>query len=137
MTIQQQLANRVYELLPEMKELRFGCVVTFNRKKAIYVNSFTGHDYLHFPDEHLPPQDIGKDLILNKVEVVGLPLGVAEVLRAIGKNRDGNYISVGDDGILFNGEKFATENRLAWNLSTDNTLEQSDECCEFLLSILK
>lgn len=178
-TIQQQLADKIYELLPHKKELKFGCEVkiippsTFEKypdvfyKNGVYLNpeksiieyiAVIQQDYplggfatrydIAFKYKHQNKYidgDGGKDYIhislkskvwdmmisSKKIEIIGQPLHLADLLLAIDKHTDetNNYIyTVWTTGLF--------ADKVKYNLSQDNILNQSDELCKFCLELL-
>ncbi len=147
MKIQQQLATRLYELLPHKKELEFGCV-TVNKIPT------TGE----ILDTRVVIEKRGDDIttfsggftFLNKksafgigntayFEIIGQPLRLANLLITIKYISDFNALKTHTGNISKGGYKETNLEKLInnYNLSKDNILDQSDEFCEFVLELLK
>lgn len=122
-TIQQQLADRLYELLPHKKELEFGCEWKLNNDIWTYANGFSFiKNNKNSWSGVLPEKDV----------IIGQPLHLADLLLAIDKHTDetNNYIyTVWTTGLF--------ADKVKYNLSQDNILNQSDELCKWALEILK
>jgi len=154
MTIQQQCAERVYKILPELKELKFGCEVRHRQKvfqvqyiwRASSSNSW-GRGTEASVDLFSPYESAGfnseERVSISDVEIIGQKIGICEVLRAINKRlvqKEDNFndILINSYGIIgtmydIDSPKFYQQ----WKLLDDNILSQSDECALFILSVLK
>lgn len=154
MTIQQQCAERIYELLPELNRVpkdlplpvRYDGMSYYWGKDGEMVADFdegvnTGDGFRirgwgRIQDEK--SQDECAKYIEQAINSYS-KIGIAEVLRVFLKRGCGVRIEL-DFSALVPCVNFMTHtdgclNR--WNLSTDNILSQSNECCEFLLKLLK
>ena len=154
-TKQQQLATRLYELLPHKKELEFGCRIEkvfwydseqdkkegkVSWKRTISEYGEEGVVIKDLRSEFLPMWvDDGEQLEFKiqpddivSFEIIGQPLRLADLLMAIGKR---------NSSVPFYKNKFERSNLeeiyLQYNLSKDNILDQSTEFCEFVLKLLK
>jgi len=141
MTIQEQCANKVYELLPELKELSFGCKIlnkhlnkTFvictssNISKDVCLNGF----YEEEQSTWIWKKYLNDD---DTYKIIGHPIRLADILIAISKIHEDKTIIVkhySDCWALIVGDKES-----GYNLSKDNLLDQSDEFCTFLLEMIK
>jgi len=140
MKIQQQLCNRLYELLPHKKELVFGCIVVDkNSKEQFYVvrsgDEDEGFDMTLASNKTLYLyQASSKD---TNIEIIGSPLTLSDVLMAIKQLAEKKSEELNSTvPIVEYIEKTIKEVVCKWDLSKTAD-EQSDEVCEFLLSILK
>lgn len=144
-TLQEQVANRIYELLPEKKEISFGCKVVTDE------GYFRNVLEIEYEEDSDTPYKIlvGANIIgfmewcsIKDVEIIGHPIRLADILRAIEKVRqtteDYEGVAVRTNGeILFINYSDYTEGLAEYNLSKDNILEQDTAFCEFLLEIIK
>jgi len=139
-TIQEQLAERIYEILPHKKELKFGCKIQFGFSSATIIGKEENGDYqlvtkqiVGSGDEIIVQSPNMLNILVKKYGIVGQPLRLADLLLAIG---DRVSISIkGDKMTIARGgvNNFVVE----YTLSQDNVLLQSDEFCEWALQILK
>lgn len=132
-TIQQQLSEMIYELLPHKKELEFGCIIK---------------SYCH-PDIDIVTDDkseidslvTGKYALHDKdnIEIIGQPIRLADILLAvkIKHNELFNAYETEDGNKEFSFSGDLIEILSMYNLEKDNILDQSDEFCESLLIKLK
>jgi len=135
MTIQQQCAERIYELLPEKKELSFGCEVkpTYVGREdygynGVYILGHNGYyNKANSSTEalHYEPLDAGL------FEIIGHPIRLADILRAmyIKARKDEDRKGYADYQVLDVVHKY--------NKAKDNILEQDTAFCEWLLEIIK
>jgi hypothetical protein len=123
-TIQEQLADRIYELLPEKKELGFGCEVKFGFSSARYCGEDNDWVYLEVLEPVRPIKEIQKVGKTLALKIIGQPIRLADLLLAISEEYGWIY-SRDVRKIFYN-----------YDLSRDNILEQSDEFCKFALEIL-
>lgn len=135
-TIQQQLADRLYELLPHKKELEFGCEWKLNNDIWTYANGFSFiKNNKNSWSGVLPEKDV----------IIGQPLGIADIFSALSQKTHFDFFvqlfndsklvikiaeSMGDDEVNTWGES------VVYNLSQDNILNQSDELCKLCLGLL-
>jgi hypothetical protein len=129
-SIQEQAVERVRELLPELKELSFGCEVEgeyetgfrFISKqvadKPFYIEK--GESCTRFLDE-------------DEVKIIGHPVRLADILRAIDKKYRGDFFATQASNGWFHFGKV----RSFYNLADDNLMSQSPEFCEELLKLIK
>lgn len=145
MTIQQQLANRLYELLPHKKELEFGCQFIWkedlkdkNGYCAVFENWVSKEKTVRCLTRPFFTQAVVE--ISHITETIGQPLRLADLLLAIGK-QDLHYIKMwvsdNTDNHMLVLENPETNTRVKYNLQDDNILNQSNELCEFALDLLK
>jgi hypothetical protein len=132
-TIQEQVASRIYEILPHKKELEFGCEVSFGFSSAVFCGVDNDWAYLESLEPAQPIRKIIKVGKTIKLEIIGQPLRLADLLLAIGDcvsiSIKGNKLTISRGG----ADNFIIE----YNLSQDNILSQSDDFCEWALEILK
>jgi hypothetical protein len=138
------LKARIQELVPDVMEVQFGCgfeLVGYSRFQAELFKRFRTkyyvydgqskllceHGSLNFDDMYLFNKD--------KWVIVGSPITLAVVLRAIKQNT----IIYGDlpaDMQLLNMQRKYGEVAGRWNLKADNYDQQSEECKQFIGSLL-
>lgn len=134
----KELKQAIYELLPDLKKLEFGCEVNVNNpalKNKIHI--YCGNDLyndgnyiakLHDGDcVSMELEDAEKEKY--GVEIIGKPIGLPDVLRALdlnyGINSDGFFLDLGD----------TINYKLKWNLK-ENLDNQSEEVIKFLHSLI-
>lgn len=160
-TIQEQLCDRVYELLPEKKELGFGCEIEaligddimwadIETGKVMYeCGMCTKHKRQSSCSSDCDMQDAigvlfgsednGYSIVTMAksatYKIIGQPLRLADLLLAIEKSRSSTWVCVNRFGEIFDsanpGRRLAT-----YNLSQDNLLNQSNELCKLCLGLL-
>ena len=143
MTIQQKLANRIYELLPHKKELM---VCSECNGEGWILGNESGHG-CNGTDEDcnrtcpIPIQkQIGCEYCLGSGHFeTPVKIHLADILRAIEKvNQDMNYVFYQGKFLRIDiSNEIYGEPSPVYNLSKDNILDQSDEFCEFVLELLK
>jgi hypothetical protein len=135
MTIQQQCASRIYELLPEKKKLSFGCEVEYKTYSTIIplargIVTSSNKDGICINGDYWEKDRIN--------QIIGQPLRLADILRAIDLQTNGSCPVCATNGLLYIGHyKNGKHSESAYNPKKDNILEQSDDFCEFLLEIIK
>jgi len=126
-SIQQQCVERIYELLPHKKELKFGCEVI---KSEMYQGVVVGEAY-----EQIAYLNYGAMKVYlapkEHFEIIGQPITISNVINAVityehhkffdKKERDEAIIKLID---------------LA-EFSKDNLLEQSNDFCKYLWVLIK
>jgi hypothetical protein len=125
-TIQEQLAERIYEILPHKKELEFGCKVILNNnlQKTVFA-TYDDKNRVKLCDyEPL-------EYTYRIKEIIGQPLRLADLLVATGFENFGNSPDITEK------EEVLWDIMNMYNLSQDNILSQSDDFCEWALQILK
>lgn len=140
-TIQEQLAERIYEILPHKKELEFGCEFidtdrNFQKKKYTVVYRNNVYNEFGFGKNEVwsvPDYSDGyvADYTIPDEDIIGQPLRLAELLLTIETviNNRSNENWIPKEWIFRN---VATK----YNLSQDNILSQSDELCKWALELL-
>lgn len=140
-TIQQQLADRIYELLPEKKELEFGCEITQIHFGKISSHVITTHCTSYAAESYWNTADGEKVNDEDIVGVKGQPLHLADLLLAIQEANPLVNYAIDITGEMIISEGIYRHNYVStlnnYDLSRDNILNQSDEFCEFMLRILK
>jgi len=140
MTIQQKLAERMYELLPHKKELEFSTLV-HNKKDSdseVGIVYLTSLGLVHIIERI----NDGGDIFWNKTElkhedidVIGQPLRLADVLQVV-ENISGVKIEVLLSSLT--PTSYTIINMISkYNVSKDNILDQSDEFCQFIYDLIK
>ena len=139
-TIQQQLADRVYELLPEKKELEFGCEITQIHFGKISSHVITTHCTSYAAESYWNTADGEKVNDEDIVGVKGQPLHLADLLLAVREIKSSKEHAMKTTGEIMSNEKISkyyyTPILDVYDLSQDNILNQSDELCEFCLGLL-
>lgn len=141
MTIQQQCAERIYELLPEKKELSFGCEVkpTYVGREdygynGVYILGHNGYyNKANSSTEalHYEPLDAGL------FEIIGHPIRLADILRAIAKiSRPLPELKLFSVQLDISKRGTYGRDNCLYNLSKDNLLEQSDDTAQFIYDII-
>ncbi len=131
-----KITAKIRELLPDTQKLEFGCEVVYDRRTCKYLTHVEG-----FCDVMLPPKyDKGILQVTNpRLKILGRPLQLHDILRAIGKVRAGFDWAVTVDGRIIQNQGGVTSIFIAsdyrWNLSTDWN-GQSDEVKEFVGKII-
>lgn len=147
-TLQEQVAQRIYELLPHKKKLEFGCEVkaqrwnknqnlSWGKGAFIQKDMFSGNPYIMYSKNDL-------DFAYHKIEIIGQPLRLADLLMAIEKViGDTNIVYVNSLGYIYlldtsksYDKQFNVGELVQYNLSQDNLLNQSNELCELCLGLL-
>jgi hypothetical protein len=143
---------KIQELCPDVMELKWGCKFLYGDKKAEYPAVFecwiSRNDIVRALDLVFTQQ---KQIHLNNVkfEILGSPITLAVVLRAIGKHlkRADYYVEVGsgrfiksvrDKGVNEDGSENSrdTDTGIYWNLEHDTYDQQSEETKAFIGSLL-
>lgn len=134
-SIQQQLADILYEILPHKKELEFGCEVKINSDEYPLINEEIVRIITCKPNglNEVRLLDQSNWFKVSAIsEIIGQPLRLADLLLAIEKiyiEREHSYLGSINDKF---GAVVST-----YNLSQDNILAQSDELCKWALELLK
>ena len=163
-TIQQKLADRIYELLPEKKELKFGCEVSvyipqygepyegseYSEAKvgiATYIEPsepMTFLDGSHLYDVYASDFTNGDTEYVDSedgiiCEIIGSPIRLADVLKALNIKYKKDIFGYMELLLCGNDVVKITykEKEAEYNLSQDNILNQSDEFCEFVYNLIK
>ena len=137
MTIQQKLANRIYELLPHKKELGFGCEI-LDRKDNIQKRIAGSNG-----EEKVLIKGIGeiekyKLLDISNFEIIGQPLRLADLLMAIGKlSKPLPELQLCNIQLDISKRGSNGRDNCLYNLQDDNILDQSDKFCEFVYKLLE
>lgn len=123
--IQQQLADRVYELLPHKKELEFGCEVEVGfgeYKERVSVITICADGSGFYTNGNYKE----KLSILARIpiKIIGQPIRLADLFSALLYTQ-------------FFTNDFIGKIVSKYNLSKDNILDQSDEFCEFVYNLIK
>ena len=134
LTPQQQLANRLYELLPHKKELEFGTTLQYkNDEPYILLNEIDDHNCLIYYTRNGNVEEMDN----SNLEIIGQPLRLADLLLALDKRNIS--IDITSYGEIIDNKKnaMARMTGIEYNLQDDNILNQSNELCEFALGLLK
>lgn len=129
MTDLEKVRAAIIEAVPEIMELKFGCRFKFNGgpNGVLLNNRECKHSQflVHWP--LLQPKFDRLDWRDMDIEILGRPITLADVLRAIGIH--------GKEGV-YPPELLAVGHPARWNLAKDNLDDQSPEVCDFLTSVL-
>lgn len=144
MTIQQQLAERLYQLLPHKKELVDKVYIKDFRHPIDaenWVNRFVNIKSIDITPIH-EKRDNGYTSCWVKVEIIGQSLRLSDLLLAIKKGLKDEmeiYLSLdnqyGDTFITWVEQGIKIKD-FKIDLSKDNILDQSDGFCKFALELL-
>lgn len=127
---------------PQIVELKFGCSLV--RKdadigwNAVVTNSpryrgGTGYEY--FSSDHWNQIQQSTEQITDEYEIIGRPIRLADVLLAM--NDHAPLACSHSGGFLKGGREWKyREPVVRWNLRADDLEQQSDECIEFIHSLL-
>lgn len=139
-TIQQQLCDKIYELLPHKKELEFGCELNDGsilydiryephyKENLYWFTSNTGISHRYTKNR------LEENILKFGLKIIGQALRLADLLLAI--ETYGNFTENPfwhSDTTDYYNNKIIRE----YKLSQDNILKQSDELCKFCLELLK
>lgn len=121
--------QRIQELCPDVMELKFGCEVEYMPKqhKGVYLGLGADPIVVAFPWGVQTEE-------LKFFKILGSPITLAVVLRAIGKSTPKLNIIMNKGRIFIPKKNIGAH--LAWNLEHDNYDEQSEECKKFIGSLL-
>lgn len=148
MTPYQQLEKIIREACPETMDLKFGCQLKIqDGSKYRYCRYFTGSNRedgeLFFVDIDQVGSEDGYSYVedfeenVDKEAILGSPLGLEHVLRAIEKSKHsghgGPHLAVATCGTFVSQTNWDTG--IAYDL-TKPLSEQSEETIEYLLKIL-
>lgn len=160
-TIQEKLCDRVYELLPEKKELEFGCEIEaligddimwadFEIGKVMYeCGMCTKHKRQSSCSEDCDMKDAigvlfgsednGYSIVTIEksatYKIIGQPLRLADVLICIEEKKyPNNLLRFEKDNLI---DRTMLEVVQSYNLSKDNLLDQSNDFCEFVYNLIK
>lgn len=131
---------KIQELVPEVMELKFGCEV-----RKTFIKSDFGHSEREYKQKGLylrrDRDTLGRTIAIrvlfdgNKrpndcdeldLEILGSPITLAVVLRAIGKNMTD----------IYKAPDAKIDTMYKWNLEHDNYDDQSQETKDFIGSLL-
>jgi hypothetical protein len=123
---------KIQELCPDVMELKFGTRIKVRDGAVETIVTYS--NYGHFTVVGRNVHGVESDII----EILGSPITLAVVLRAIEKTNNRNEIVVYTDGDF--GERDSdgrfTSAYVKWNLEHDNYDQQSEECKQFIGSLL-
>ena len=124
--------KRIQELVPDVMKLEFGCEFMYEGKKCTFIQSSI-KDYIDFLEEDaVAVQTAPAEWIEKDIKILGKPITLAVVMRAIDKKHEGAlFATLASNGWLHFGSK-----RTFWNLSQDNFNDQSDETKAFIGELL-
>jgi len=129
MTIQEKLRDRIYELLPEKKELSFGC----NTIEGIFLKQDKDKGYF-YTEENL---NIVSKNDFEILDIIGQPLRLADLLLAIGIKYDYQQEPEIYEFICSKFDRNGIDKKAFYNLSKDDIMLQTDEFCEFAYKLIK
>ena len=142
----EQILERIRELVPELKELKFGCVYKYKEDNGnwkeytvVYRNDIEKkygvgkNEVWSVPDYDKGYQADWRFEIKEYFEIIGLPVHLENLLSAINLSKNGNRLD--DIGLSFNFQKNVLyfENKEYW---LDKTVEQNLQENEALRSLI-
>lgn len=123
---------KIQELCPDVMELKAGCVLGNEDGSIVGVCVDDGH-WTCTSDDYQSLDNF------DGVEILGSPITLAIVLRAIAKHPD-NYCTINEvgelTGFFLNDDNEADEEMVEWNLEHDNYDSQTRETQLFFGSLL-
>ncbi len=135
----EKVRAKVIEAVPEIVELKFGCriqkdgetfALAIEEDKGIFEKTLAGY--------WMCVSDDGQAIAVQKgirIEIIGRPITLADVLRAIPKRMYlktiGDYTRLVDDG-----DGYVHHGPVFWDLTRPSLDEQEPEVWEFLLKVL-
>ncbi len=125
----EKLKQKIYKLLPDLKELEFGCEIEGNHAIVVLSNN---KEVLLFWKKSKTFKWYNIERFEYKI--IGKPIGLAEVLRALGEK----YAFEGTGMLLkreFGSDYYSCAGMLYWNLK-ENLDNQSKEVIEFLNKLI-
>lgn len=139
MTKLQQIKEIIIKSNPEIVELKFGCEVTMGNKQIFFiVGRMPNGDPITVKKEGAyDPTKQGADVekIDGKIQAIGRHIRLADVLLAV----NDRYSFDGGGWVLYKQEGkswLGKGKKMFWNLKDDNLDNQSEECIDFIYSIL-
>lgn len=148
MNKREQVEQAIREACPELKELRFGCVVlleggytpsgehvVYHEHDGVYEAANIGHTEILTNDTTSFKTYKTADYAVLK-KVIGSPIHLEDVMRAIGDTKyTMDFRGFIERIALFSGDAYLHEPKAKYNLSLPFS-EQSDELINFLHPIL-
>lgn len=129
----QELTKLIRELVPELMELSFGCEVKVRGENTTDTVLSVAGNKVDVRTQYR------EDINIEDFEILGHPIQLHHVLKAIAKEEDEIKYFIDGDGFWYywkDEELISVAMMNAWDM--DKTLsEQSPETTAFLLSILK
>lgn len=132
----QKLRDRINELVPELKGIRFGLPVKYKGVEGIFctVGNKLDRWNIHLKGNSSAKQVDTRD---EDFEILGRPIQLADVLRAIGGKHPYHLKWHATAAyFVFNAGTEKRDFKMEWNLSASLS-GQSPEVWQFLLDILK
>lgn len=138
---------KIQELVPEIMELKEGCQVMVGVNKPL-LHTIYGYDdgmWMAFLNQPFPKSLEANNFYDCKfvegaegIEILGSPITLAVLLRAILKEKPYSYfVDIrGNFWKWVNVNEAPIETGAIWNLEHDNYDQQSDECKQFIGSLL-
>jgi len=147
LTPQQQLCERLYEILPKKKELVFGCEIVIDdmffyvtdiTKKVEYKDGFFERINLRSKYGEVSTSIKNTPEGLAFCEIIGSPLTALDVLTALHYREHTPYFSIQQAGGLIRTSIDETWGHTGISLDLSKTVDKwEDETCLFLIDILK
>lgn len=145
-TALRAVREAVIKAVPEILELKFGCVVNnFLKGTAVIlkVHKYEGESDCYDVAYYELPEMVVERTPFNNWEILGRPITLADVLLAIGfvQKRSSYYCEVGT-GRFIKSKKIDldtskdTDTGIYWNLRKDSIEEQEDSTLSFLAELL-
>jgi hypothetical protein len=133
--------QKIHELCPDVLELKFGCLLLGEDGTTLHFDPYIV-TYSVDPLPHVLARTENEFINFQTKEVLGSPITLAVVLRAILKTNPANRTKVTLESsgqfveTLYNGSFSEKQLGPTWNLSADNYDQQSEECKRFIGSLL-
>lgn len=134
------------EANPEIQEIKFGCEVWIGEKRRAVWD--VEHRVMEKGDGMMKVIRVERygstEFFPGEYTVIGRPVGVADVLAAIG-SQGKEDLFLRHDGLFLKWEKFTeggsghhgvVSTYVQWKLHTDRLEAQSEKCLKFLASLL-
>lgn len=123
-----KIREKVIKACPDIIELKFGCKI--KNKNGALDTIVTYSNYGNFTVVGSRICSIESDI----AEIIGSPIGIAEILRTIENNTIGSFtFSISNSLFSIRNGRYLC----IWNLAKDNLENQSLDTLEFLWELLK
>lgn len=140
-----KIKSKIIEAVPEIIELKFGCKIISEvwgelviRGKGARGRKDTEDTYEAIDEGFIKSNSVGSCFVPESSikEILGRPITLADVLRAISTSFDEGNIEAGSWGVAVDGSFFRAYRRYEkWNLTADYD-GQSDEVKSFIGKLL-
>lgn len=142
-----KIKEKIQSLCPDVMELKFGCAFEDFTDRWVIL-SLIDESFLTACLHESKTMYRTKDMINRSasIEILGSPITLAVVLRAIEKYKDdlgvegeGSFVGVMEGGAFIQQDAETSEvtfDGAQWNLEHDSYAQQSEECKQFIGSLL-